>query len=113
MYFTPNFFLSSLNPETTYHRSPQKIVDMLVDYDFLRNLGQIFFFIILFAGMWLILLFLSSKKLISNKLWFNLLDDTFKRRFKFMAINDVISLFVVPIVWFAIWQFKDLKGTGL
>jgi len=38
-------------------------------------------------------------------------DDVFKRRFKFMAINDVISLFYVPILWFSFSQFKNLIGS--
>jgi len=110
--FTPNFFESKLEPNTVYHKSPQKIIDMFTDYDFLRNMGQLFFFIIVFTCMWLVFLFLSNKKLISHKLWFNMFDDVFKRRFKFMALNDVFSLFFVPIVWFALWQFQDLKGSG-
>lgn len=111
--FLPNFFKGQILPNKVYHHAPQKIIDLFVDYDFLRNMGQIFFFIIMFSGMWMVFLFLSSKKLISNKLWFNMFEDIFKRRFKFMALNDILSLFIVPILWFGLWQFKDLTGTEL
>jgi hypothetical protein len=40
-------------------------------------------------------------------------EDVFKRRFKFMAINDVFSLFYVPLVWFGLSQFKNLMGSEL
>jgi hypothetical protein len=39
-------------------------------------------------------------------------EDVFKRRFKFMAINDVFSLFYVPILWFGLSQFKSLIDSG-
>ncbi len=61
--------------------------------------------------MWLISLFLSNKRLITHKTWHSIFDDVFRRRFKFTVINDVLSLFYVPILWFALSQFKDLVGS--
>jgi hypothetical protein len=36
--------------------------------------------------------------------------DIFRRRFKYMAINDLFSLFYLPILWFAFNQMRDLSG---
>ena len=110
--FVPNIFGSRLEPDKVYHASSLKVIDIFTDYDFLRHLGQIFFFLAVFAVMWLIFCLLSNKRLISDKLWHHMFDDIFKRRFKFMAINDIFSLFYVPIMWFTISQFADLAGTA-
>jgi len=67
--FMPNFFSSFLSPNKSYHPASQKVIDIFVDFNFLRHVGQIFFFIIVFAVLWVILLFLSNKRLISNKTW--------------------------------------------
>ena len=106
----PNFFSSFLLPSQSYHPAPQKIIDTFVDYNFLRHLGQIFFFIIVFTGIWLLFLFLSNKRLISNKTWHGMFEDVFKRRLKFKAVNDVLSLFYVPLIWFGFSQLQDLVG---
>jgi hypothetical protein len=37
-------------------------------------------------------------------------EDVFRRRFKFMAINDVMSLFYMPIIWFGLTQFRNISG---
>ena len=79
----------------------------------MRHVGVIFFFIIIFACMWAVFFFLSNKRLITNKTWHGMFDDVFKRRFKFMAVNDVFGLFYVPIVWFGLSQFKNLIGSEL
>lgn len=109
--FLPNFFSKFLDPNKSYHPGSQKVVDMFQDYNFLRNVGQIFFFLIVFAIMWFIFSILSNRRLISHKTWNSMFDDVFKRRFKYMAINDVFSLFYVPILWFAFNQFKNLVGS--
>ncbi len=89
----------------------QKIADVFIDFNFLRHLGQVLFFIVLFAGFWFLFLFLSNKRLVGNKTWHSFFEDIFKRRLKYAAINDVISLFYVPILWFGLSQLKDLTGT--
>jgi hypothetical protein len=111
-YFLPNFFSKFIDAETSYHSSSQKVVDLLVDYNFLRYMGVIFFFLIIFACMWVLFFFLSNRRLITHKTWHSMFEDVFKRRFKFMAINDVFSLFYVPILWFGLSQFKSLIGSG-
>lgn len=111
--FMPNFFSSFLQESKTYHPSSQKMVDIFVDYNFLRHLGQIFIFLIVFSIIWFIWLMLSNKRLISHKTWHSMFDDVFKRRFKFMALNDVFALFYVPILYFSLNQFKDLVGSEI
>lgn len=106
----PNFFSSFLSPNKSYHPASQKVIDIFVDFNFLRHVGQIFFFIIVFAILWVILLFFSNKRLISHKIWHGMFDDVFKRRLKFRAINDILSLFYVPLIWFGLSQLKDLMG---
>lgn len=106
----PNFFSSYLSPSKSYHPASQKVIDIFVDFNFLRHVGQIFFFIVVFGVIWLIFLFLSNKRLISNKIWHGMFEDVFKRRFKFKALNDVLSLFYVPLIWFGLSQLKDLGG---
>ncbi len=85
----------------------------MVDYNFLRHMGVIFFFMIIFACMWTVFFFLSNKRVITNKTWHGMFEDAFKRRFKFMAVNDVFSLLYVPIIWFGLSQFKNLMGSEL
>jgi len=110
MGFMPNFFAGYLEAGKAYHSVPLKVIDAFVDADFLRNVGQVLFWVCVFACVWIAFAVLSNKRLVSDKLWHNMFDDVFKRRFKFMAVNDVISLFYVPIVWFAFTQFKDFTG---
>jgi hypothetical protein len=69
----PNYFRESIPQNQVMHiTSSQKIIDTLVDYDFLRNIGQIFFFMSMFGTLWLIFFFLSNKRLISHKVWHNM-----------------------------------------
>lgn len=62
--------------------------------------------------MWALFFFLSNRRLVSHRTWHSMFDDVFKRRFKFMSFNDVFGLFYVPIVWFALSQFKNLVGSS-
>jgi hypothetical protein len=69
----PNYFRNSISQNEVLHKTySQKIIDTIIDYDFLRNIGQIFFFISIFGCLWLIFLFLSNKRLISHKVWHNM-----------------------------------------
>ena len=39
--------------------------------------------------------------------------DVFRRRFKYMALNDIFSIFYLPILWFSLNQLNDLSlGTA-
>lgn len=71
--FMPNYFKNSISQTEIYHsNSSQKIIDTIVDYDFLRNIGQIYFFVSFFGALWVIFFFLSNKRLISHKVWHNM-----------------------------------------
>ncbi len=105
--FLPNWFSANFSSEITLHwSSSQKTIDIFTDFNFLRNQGQIFIQIVILAFMWALFMILSNKRVIEHKIWHSILETISHRRYKLMVINDVISLFYVPILWFGFSQMQ-------
>jgi len=59
--FVTNWFSPYFDDKSVYWDTSIKLANIFVDYIFLRNLGQIFVFIAIFAILWLIFAILSRK----------------------------------------------------
>lgn len=68
--------------------------------------------IVIWFGMWAIFMILSNKRVIENKIWQKAFETVSNQRFGFSVINDVFSIFYVPILWFGFSQFQTLFGSG-
>jgi len=111
--FTTNWFDSYFTTKSLYYDIPPKIVDIFVDFVFLRNLGQIFVFIVIFACFWAIFMLLGNKRLIPHKIWQPFFASISDKRYGLMVINDVLSLFYLPILFFSFMQLNNLNGGGI
>ena len=111
--FVTNWFGDSFPATTTYYDTPLLIKDVCTDYIFLRNVGQIFVVMVIYASFWFVFLMLGNKRLISHKIWHSFLNEVSEKRFQWMVVNDVMSLFYVPVTYFGFWQFKNLFGSGV
>lgn len=68
--FLPNWPKSSIPSDVTLHAtSTQRTIDVFVDYNFFRNVGHIFFMIVVAIGLWGIFFLLSRPKIVTNPLW--------------------------------------------
>lgn len=111
--FLPNWLSLPLSRDLTLHKtSTQKTIDVFIDYNFFRNVGQIVFMIIIAFGLWALFMILSNRRIIEHKTWHNFLESVSVRRFRFSLLNDIISVFYVPIVWFGFNQFQELFSEG-
>ena len=110
--FVTNWFSSSFSTHALYYDTPLKIQDACVDYIFLRNVGQIYMMIVVFACFWFVFLILGNNKIIKDKIWHSFLNEVSVKRFRWMVINDCLGLFYVPVNYFGFWQFKNLFNNG-
>lgn len=105
--FLPNWPSLGVASDLVVHTTAnQRTIDIFIDYNFSRNVGQIFFFMVLLIPFWLIFLFLSNKRIVEHKKWHELFEIISNRRFKFMVINDVASVLYIPILIFGFYQFQ-------
>lgn len=111
--FVTNWFAGSFPNTTVYYDTPLKIDDTCIDYIFLRNVGQIFVVVVIYASFWFLFLLLGNKRLIGHKIWHSFLHEVSEKRFQWMVVNDIMSLFYVPITYFGFWQFRNLFGSGI
>ena len=111
--FVTNWFSGMFPSTIVYYDTPTKIYDTCIDYIFLRNVGQIFTLIVVMAVFAFIFLILSNKRIMCNKVWHSFFSEVSEKRFRWMALNDILSLFYVPITYFGFWQFHHLFGTGI
>jgi hypothetical protein len=111
--FTTNWFSSSFPTPSPYYSIPLKIKDNCVDYIFLRNVGQIFVYIVILACFWVVFLLLGNKRIVTHKIWLSFFSEVSEKRFKNMLVNDVVSLFYLPITYFGFWQMNNLFGEGI
>ena len=66
--FLPNWLSIPIPKDVTLHESStQKTIDIFVDYNFIRNVGQILLPIIVAFSFWLIFFILSNKRVVSHK----------------------------------------------
>ena len=108
MGFLPNFFSSYLPATSPYYLTPQKVADTVVDEIFLRHLGQLFFYSLFFAFFWLLFLVLGNPRIVTQKIWQGFFRDISVKRYQFMALHDVLSLFCLPLFYFAFSQFRAI-----
>lgn len=65
------------------------------------------------ACFWLVFLLLGNNRVVSHKVWHSFLSEVSQKRFKNMIINDILSLFYLPITYFGFWQIRHLFGSGI
>jgi hypothetical protein len=111
--FLPNWPSQGIASDLTIHTtSNQKTMDVFLDYNFSRNVGQIFLFLVIFSPLWFLFLILSNRRVVDHKLWNSILTTISNHRFKLMVVNDICSVFYVPILWFGFYQMQELFGEG-
>lgn len=112
--FITNWFRSYFANPSPYYDVPLVIKNTLVDYIFLRNVGQIFVMIVVFICFWFVFLMLGNKRIMLHKIWFGFFSEISEKRFQLMVINDVISLFYLPITYFGFFQISHLfESSGI
>jgi len=111
--FIINWFSKYLPVVAVYYDTPQKIADVFIDYVFLRNVGQIFVLIVILGVFWFIFLILGNKRILPHKIWHRFLEEVSQKRYQLMVINDVITLFYLPILYFGFMQLQHLFGSGI
>jgi hypothetical protein len=111
--FVVNWFKGYFPGKAVYYDTPQKIVDVFVDYVFLRNVGQIFVLIVILGSLWFVFLLLENKRIVSHKIWHKFLEEVSQKRYQLMVVNDVITLFYLPILYFGFLQLQHLFGEGI
>ena len=104
--FITNWFRNAFPSLSPYYDVPLKIADTCTDYIFLRNLGQIFTMIVVLVPFWLLFLLLGNKRIVTHKVWHSFLSEVSQKRYQFMVLNDVLSLFYVPLTYFAFLQLQ-------
>jgi magnesium-transporting ATPase (P-type) len=110
--FLDNWFSPYLPVKSLYYDTPPKLGDVFVDYVFLRNLGQIFLLMVVLACFWFVFLILGNKRVVSHKVWHSFLSEVSQKRYGVMVYNDVLSLFYLPILYFAFMQMNNFFGDG-
>ena len=111
--FLPNWPGLAIVDDLTIHAtSNQKTIDIFLDYNFSRNVGQIFFFIVFLIPFWLIFLILSNRRVVEHKKWNTFFSLISHRRFRFMILNDIASVLYLPVLIFGFYQFQELFGEG-
>jgi hypothetical protein len=111
--FINNWFSGSFPNPSPYYTVPLVIASTCTDYIFLRNVGQIFILIIILACFWLLFLVLGNKRIVTHKVWHSFLAEVSQKRYQFMVVNDVLSLFYLPILYFGFLQLQTLIGPGI
>lgn len=106
--FIKNWFSSFFPTPSPYYDVPLTIKTALVDYIFLRNVGQIFVMIVVMFCFWLVFLILGNKRIMKHKIWLNFFSEVSKKRFQLMVINDIVSIFYLPITYFGFLQMTHL-----
>ena len=106
--FLPNFFSSLLPASSPYYNTPQKVADTVVDEIFLRHLGQLFFYAVIFICLWLLFLVLGNPRIVTHKIWQGFFRDISVKRYQLMVLHDVLSLFYLPLFYFAFSQFRTI-----
>ena len=110
--FITNWFGSSFPSPSPYYDVPLIIKNALVDYIFLRNVGQILVMIVVALCFWFVFLMLGNKRIMRHKIWFGFFNEVSEKRFQLMLINDIISLFFLPIMYFGFFQLSHLYEAG-
>lgn len=63
--FLPNLLSGPLAKDITLHAtSTQKTIDVFVDYNFFRNVGQILFMVLIFFFLWALFMILSNRRIV-------------------------------------------------
>lgn len=63
--FLPNWVAIPLAKDITLHKtSTQKTIDIFVDYNFFRNVGHVFFYIVIAVGLWALFMVLSNRRIV-------------------------------------------------
>ena len=111
--FLPNWLKSPIPSDITiYKDTNQKMIDLFVDYNFFRNVGQILFPTIILVGLFAIFMILSNRKVIEHKIWQKMFQIISIQRFRFSIINDIMGVFYLPILVFGFYQFQNLFDKG-
>lgn len=111
--FLPNWFTPTMPSYPLHPTSTQRTKDIFTDFNFLRNMGHIFFIIVIVIGIWAIFFIVSRGWVRGDEGWRGVLEDLSKKRFRFWILNDVIQLVYVPVLWFGFSQFAELFGPGI
>ena len=72
--FVTNWFSTSFTSYSVYYDTPLKIQDACTDYLFLRNVGQIYMMMVVFACFWFVFLILGNNRIIKHKIWHSFLN---------------------------------------
>ncbi len=73
--FIKNWFSSFFPTPSPYYDVPLTVKTALVDYIFLRNVGQIFVIIVVAICLWFVFLILGNKKIMKHKIWFSFFSE--------------------------------------
>lgn len=110
--FLPNWLSIPLSTSKIHLNTPLKVIDVFFDYNFIRNVGHFIFPFVILIPLWLLFGLLSNRRLVENKNWLSFWTGISVNRYRLMILNDVLSVFYVPLLWFGFMQFQDLIFEG-
>jgi len=60
-----------------------------------------------------VFMILGSKHVVRHKVWLGFFQQVSRKRYQLMVLNDVLSVFFFPIIYFALMQLPNLAvGSG-